>query len=133
MGKFSRWSANEKKRIQIKQPKLVREYNTHMGGVDLLDRFMGQYRPTMRSKKWWWPFFSNALNMAVVAAWRLHRFLGGKLPHLDFRRHITRSLLKASPRIPRSLSQMSEKMGRATILCRQKSKIAAFTASRTPP
>jgi hypothetical protein len=28
---------------------------------------------------------------------------------------------------------MSEKMGRATILCRQKSKIAAFTASRTPP
>ncbi|KRY42918.1 hypothetical protein T01_7745 [Trichinella spiralis] len=27
------------------------------------------YRPKMRSRKWWWSLFNNALNIAVVAAW----------------------------------------------------------------
>ncbi|KRZ02335.1 PiggyBac transposable element-derived protein 1 [Trichinella zimbabwensis] len=43
-----------------------------MGGVDTLDEVLSSYRPLLRSKKWWWNLFSNALNVAVVAAWRLH-------------------------------------------------------------
>ena len=33
---------------------------------------MSNYRPSIKVKKWWWPLFINALNMATMAAWRLH-------------------------------------------------------------
>ncbi|KRY17652.1 PiggyBac transposable element-derived protein 2 [Trichinella patagoniensis] len=61
------------------------------------------YRPRLRSKKWWWNLFSNALKLAVVAACRLHRELhqdsSTALSHLDFRRDVTTHLLRAKPRL----------------------------------
>ena len=55
----------------------MESYNKYMGGVDLLDRFLSEYRPQLHSKKWWWCLFANFLNMSVVAAWRLHKEIGG--------------------------------------------------------
>lgn len=82
----TRWSRSEKKRIRIAQPAMVASYNANMGGVDLLDRFLSDYRPRLRSKKWWWILFSNFLNMCVVAAWRVRRHFNPHIPHLSFRR-----------------------------------------------
>jgi hypothetical protein len=83
---------------QVPQPNLIADYNRGMGGVDLLDRLLSQYRPLIRSKKWWWPLFSNTINITVVAAWRfycqLHPNCG--VSHLDFRRNIVLCLLKRS-------------------------------------
>lgn len=39
-------------------------------------------------------FFTNTLNMAVVAAWRIHRECKGKLTQLEFLREVTTSLMK---------------------------------------
>jgi len=89
---------------RVKQPMLISRYNHGMGGVDLLDRFLGEYRPSIRGKKWWWPLFTNALNLSVVAAWRMFRLLHpqAQMSHLDYRRTITLCLLKAvAPRISR--------------------------------
>ena len=72
-----RWSASKKCAVQILQPQMLANYNKYMGGVDLLDRFLRDYWPRLRSKKWWWCLFSNFLNMSVVAAWRLHKEIGG--------------------------------------------------------
>jgi DNA excision repair protein ERCC-6 len=85
---------------RVKQPMLISKYNHGMGGVDLLDRLLGEYRPSIRGKKWWWPLFTNALNLSVVAAWRMFRVLhiNSKLSHLDYRRTITICLLKAVAR-----------------------------------
>jgi len=66
--KAKRWSSAKKSTIDLPQPAVVREYNLYTGGVDILDRFVSNYRPVFRSKKWWWPLFINGLNMAVVAA-----------------------------------------------------------------
>ena len=52
----------------VDQPNLVKSYNESMGGVDVMDRLLGSYRPLIRGKKWWWPLFTNALNISVVAA-----------------------------------------------------------------
>ncbi|XP_003372696.1 conserved hypothetical protein [Trichinella spiralis] len=53
------------------------------------------------SRKWWWNLFSYALNMAIVAAWKLHMELhtatNDRLSHLQFRREITSHLLHARP------------------------------------
>ena len=83
--------------VSVPQPFLVKKYNEGMGGVDLLDRLLGAYRPTIRSKKWWWPLFVNAINISVVAAWRLYGQLHPRhqSSHLDFRRTITLCLLKS--------------------------------------
>ena len=88
-----RWSASKKCAVQIPQPQMVANYNKYMREVDLLDQFLSDYRPRLRSKKWWWCLFSNFLNMSVVAAWRLHKEIGGTMPHLQFRRDVVRTLM----------------------------------------
>ena len=84
-----RWSSKSKKVTQIPMPQVFGNYNLHMGGVDLLDRFLSDYRPRLRSKKWWWCLLSNFLNMFVVASWRIHKSCHGTLSHLEFRRKIS--------------------------------------------
>ncbi|KRZ65505.1 PiggyBac transposable element-derived protein 3 [Trichinella papuae] len=69
----------------VKHPHLIQAYNCGMGSVDLLDRLLAVYRPTVRGKKWYWPLFANAINVATVAAWRIH--CEGEqraLSHLEF-------------------------------------------------
>ncbi|KRY09228.1 PiggyBac transposable element-derived protein 3 [Trichinella patagoniensis] len=91
---------------------IVRPYNTGMGRVDLLDKLAAAYRPTIKSKKWYWPLFINAVNVAVVAAWRIHCFIEVKpLSHLEFRQQVVLRLLQqertATPRaVSDSMSQL---------------------------
>ncbi|KRZ79515.1 hypothetical protein T10_7970 [Trichinella papuae] len=72
-----------KKHVDITEPNIIRQYNQYMGGVD------------------WWNLFLHTLNMAVVAAWKLHMELHtattDQLSHLEFRREITIHLLHARP------------------------------------
>ena len=65
---------------------LVKLYNNGMGGVDVMDRLLGSYRPSIRQKKWYWPLGINGLNVSVVAAWHLHcAFAAKPMSHLAFR------------------------------------------------
>ena len=54
-----------------------------MGGIDLLDRLISQYRPTIQAKKWYWPLFVNCIEILTVVAWRLYVTVETSL-HLDF-------------------------------------------------
>lgn len=89
-----RFSQKEKKHIQVECPAMIVQYNKNMGGVDSCDRFLSNYRPTIKGKKWWFCLFTHGVNVLTVAAWRLHVSLGGKLSELDFLRDIVRCLLK---------------------------------------
>jgi DNA excision repair protein ERCC-6 len=96
-GKATRWNREKKVRAEVEQPCVIKNYNRFMGGVDILDRDMSNYRPSIKVKKWWWPFFINALNMAVTAAWRIHIRVvpaDSRLDHLAFRINIVTALLK---------------------------------------
>ena len=46
-----RWNSATRNAVSIVQPRMIKSYNKHMGGVDLLDRFLSDYRPRLRSKK----------------------------------------------------------------------------------
>ena len=92
-----RWSSATGNAVSIAQPWMIKSYNKHMGGVDLLDRFLSDYRLRLRSKKWWWYLFANFLNMSVVAAWRLHKELKEKMSHLEFCREIFQTLFGKAP------------------------------------
>ncbi len=81
---------------EVDMPNIVAAYNSGMGGVDLLNRLCSSYRPNIYAKRWWWPLFTHALNVSVVAAWRLYQALHpeSSKSHLDFRRTITNSLMQ---------------------------------------
>ena len=48
--KCKRWSVAEKKRINVERPNVVKEYNQHMGGVDLCDMMLELYAQTSGAK-----------------------------------------------------------------------------------
>ncbi|GFS26900.1 PiggyBac transposable element-derived protein 3 [Elysia marginata] len=73
MAKASRWSVQEKKKVQIDQPSIVHAYNYYIVGVDRLDQNDGAYRIAIRSEKWWWPLFAFLPDAAVNNAWVLYR------------------------------------------------------------
>ena len=94
--KVSRW-VKRKGKVSVDQPKVISEYNKGMGGVDLLDMLLGSYRPNLRSRKWWWPLFSNALNIVVVAAFKIHKSACvDQLSHLDFRIEVGEMMVQAN-------------------------------------
>ena len=78
------------KDCSVTQQILIKEYDIGMGGVDVLDRLLGSYRPPIRGKMWYWPLFINALKVSIVAAWRIHCHVEvSKMSDLDFRQEIT--------------------------------------------
>ena len=95
-----RYNQRERKRINCNQPFCFYVYNQGMGGVDLLDRFISQYRPTIQEKKWYWPLFLNWVQMITVTAWRLHVAvqISTRLDLLDFIQSVVAGLLKNSRR-----------------------------------
>jgi len=47
-----RYNRKEKKVVSISQPKVIADYNQHMGGVDLHDNGICNYRINVKGKKW---------------------------------------------------------------------------------
>ncbi|KAH9360430.1 hypothetical protein HPB48_003044 [Haemaphysalis longicornis] len=91
----TRYSQKERKRVQVPQPRVIQQYSKHMGGIDLLNRFITDYRPCLHGKKWYWPLLSNFLATLRVAARRLYTELGSEPPldQLYFPRLIVQGLL----------------------------------------
>lgn len=67
-----RFDRKAKKMVNINQPHAIYSYNHTMGGVDLFDNAMNNYRITVRGKKWYWPLITNMIDAALVNAWKLH-------------------------------------------------------------
>lgn len=74
MSNAKRYDRKQRKMVTIEHPNLVNQYNQRMGGVDLFDNAMNNYRIRIRGKKWYWPLITNALDAAMVNAWKLHCF-----------------------------------------------------------
>ncbi|CAF1588696.1 unnamed protein product [Didymodactylos carnosus] len=103
-----RWSAKEKKHIQITRPNVIKAYNQHMGGVDLIDMLISLYRINVRSRKYYIKIIFHLIDLSVVNAWLLYRrhCLQLKISKkktmslLTFRISIAEALLKSSPSPP---------------------------------
>lgn len=59
--------------VEIGCPRIIKEYNAHMGGVDLMDGLMGRYRIRMKTRKWSNRLLFHMIDMAMVNAYRLYR------------------------------------------------------------
>lgn len=61
------------RKITVDCPNIVSEYNKFMGGVDLLDSFIGRNKIQIRSKKWYMRLFYHLVDTALVNAWLLYK------------------------------------------------------------
>lgn len=106
-----RFDRKKKQMCSIPMPKTIYEYNCTMGGVDLFDNALNNYRIRMRGKKWYWPLFTNVIDAAMVNAWKLHclcrKFENKQLMgQLEFRVFVSECLLRSSKVVvERAMSQ----------------------------
>ena len=81
--------------MSIPQPNAISQYNKFMGGVDRMDWNVQKYRIKIRAKKWYFPLFTNAIDVAIVNSDVLYTMANSEnMSLLDFRREITRAYLK---------------------------------------
>lgn len=137
----TRYSSKVKKRGQIQMPNTVHVYNKTMGGVDQFDNAMNNYRIRMRGKKWYWVLLTNAMDAAMVNAWKLHclcRSFDKKpaIGQLEFRLEVAESLLHSTKQVvdtevtPAEFANAKIKLSQAKQAVVEK-KVAARTR-RTP-
>ena len=113
LGSCRRWSKSEKKYIDVVQPKIIGEYNPHMGGVDLCDMLIELYRIGLRSKRWYMRIVYFCFDLAVVNGWILykrHMLQHGARKFLslkDFRCCIAQALTKAGKGLRRKRGRPS--------------------------
>lgn len=99
-----RWE-KKKGTVMVSQPKVVAQYNSGMGGVDLMDRALADYRPAIKGKKWYWPLLVNVINIAVVYSWRVYQLCtNAQMTQKEFRRSLVAVMLKQSQPRPRAES-----------------------------
>ena len=68
-----------------------------MGGVDLMDRALSEFRPCIHGRKWYWQLLVNALNISVVFTWRLYLLIHSKcIPQKEFRMALFECITRSS-------------------------------------
>ncbi|XP_060801930.1 piggyBac transposable element-derived protein 3-like isoform X1 [Amyelois transitella] len=105
-----RWDRKNRQYIDVPAPKIVMNYNKHMGGVDVLDQQMEYYRTFIKTKKWTLKVLIHFLDLSLVNSWRAYKndCLANKYPRnktldlLDFRLEIAEVLLNSPDKQRRS-------------------------------
>lgn len=93
LGSADRYSKARKQKVKVPRPNLIGIYNKYMGGTDLMDSHVNNYRIGIRGKKWWWPIFTWLIDVAINNSWILMRMSGKNISQLDFRREIVKTYL----------------------------------------
>lgn len=96
-----RFDRQKKEYIEIERPYSVSQYNSYMGGVDLIDSIIGRYKISIKSQRWQVRVFYHLLDLTVSNAWllykRVHKAKASTdklLNSADFRLQIAEALTK---------------------------------------
>lgn len=68
-----RWSKKDKQYVTVTRPSIVSEYDSKMGGADLVDRMMSYYQKSVRTKKWTIRMLMHFTDLSFANSWLLYR------------------------------------------------------------
>ncbi|CAH2108879.1 unnamed protein product [Euphydryas editha] len=85
LGTCRSWSRQNENYIEAPQPVAIKNYNKYMGGIDLLDRFIGKYPMRGRTGKWTIRTKFHFFGLAAAAGWLQYKMM---LQNLDAREKI---------------------------------------------
>lgn len=68
-----RFDRKLKQNVFIERPFVVKQYNIHMGGVDLLDSIIGRNKIILKSRKWYIRLVYHLLDLTISNAWLLYK------------------------------------------------------------
>lgn len=70
--KIVRFDRKEKKHVDVDCPQIIKEYNRHMGGVDLMDGLMGRYHIRAKTRNVMMRIFYHLVDVAIINAYLLN-------------------------------------------------------------
>lgn len=73
MRKARRWDKSKEEYADIDQPNVINEYNTSMGGVDMLDAHLARCKFTIRTRRWYMILFWHFVSVSVINAWLFYQ------------------------------------------------------------
>ncbi|XP_066471482.1 piggyBac transposable element-derived protein 2-like [Tiliqua scincoides] len=95
MSTVKRYNQKTKTHDMLPQPNVIREYNQGVGGVDVHDSAIADYRIGIRGRKWWWPLFINGIDSAIVNAWKFFCLTTkSNMSQIDFKAEVAVSFMK---------------------------------------
>lgn len=68
-----RYERKTKTHVQINCPEVVKFYNEHMGGVDLMDSHLGRFAITLKCRKWYFRLYYHLMDLSMINAWVLYK------------------------------------------------------------
>jgi hypothetical protein len=83
-----------KKRKEVFKPDIVKDYNKHMGYVDLGDRMANSYTFCRKTLKWTKKLFFHLLDLSVVNSYYLFKIQNSKACHKQYRMSLISEILR---------------------------------------
>jgi hypothetical protein len=78
----------------LKIPRVIKDYNSHMGGVDQADQLRGYHTTQITSRRTWMPLFFWLIDTALVNSFILAKHKGWSKSPEEFRNELLWSLIK---------------------------------------
>lgn len=92
-------------KLKVCCPEVVKDYNLHMGGVDLADQLRQYYCVNRRSHKWWHRYCLSweTIDIASVISCVIYISINTKMSFLEYRRAVAQGLMakKQKPNAPK--------------------------------
>ncbi|XP_037800336.1 piggyBac transposable element-derived protein 3-like [Penaeus monodon] len=68
-----RWDKTAKEHKDVTRPFIIKEYNSHTGGIDQLDSCTACYKFSLKSRRWYLYVFWLFVQLAIINAWLWYR------------------------------------------------------------
>ena len=118
ISEIRRFNRKQREYVSIPCPAIIQEYNTFMGGIDLMDSLVALYKYVFKSCRWYMYIWHHMLHVALVNSWLLYRrHSRSEIPLKKFQLEVADNLIKVSvpvgrPRMSSILALLPQKRRR---------------------
>ena len=113
---YKRWNKDQKKKVNVPAPEIIRQYNKYMSGMDTTEMLCSLHPIQFRSKKGYMRLVWRVFDLMILNSWLISKLILGRdgnwrVEHLfEFKLSVARALLQTSKSlIPVTLKCISDR------------------------